>query len=277
MQSWARRRLDIKQCFEHGLHWRRRSNEGAKGTVLYIHGLGESGLCFESLMTDPRLQEWNHLVPDLPGYGKTPWCDEPLGLPDFASCLAELLPKWTDGRVVVVGHSMGGVIGTLLAEQLAGSAAELDGFVNVEGNISMGDCGFSAKAMGHSLDAWLDSGYGNLLEQIQTMDEPASINRAYGASAMLADPRAFHRNSRELVQLSVTEELAPRMAALPGVQLFAYGAPRGLASRSVELLAQHDIPSHGIEDTGHWFYLEQQDAFVASLLELLGRAAGSGQ
>lgn len=277
MESWARRRLDISQCFEHGLHWRRRPNEDAQGTLLYIHGLGESGLCFESLITDPRLQGWNHLVPDLPGYGKTPWCDEPLGLEDFASRLAELVAKLASGKLVVIGHSMGGVIGTLLAEQLAGTDAELDGFVNVEGNISIGDCGFSAKAAGQSLDVWLDSGYGNLLEQIQAMDEPASINRAYGASAMLADPRAFHRNSRELVQLSVTEELAPRMAALPGVQLFAYGTPRGLASRSVELLAQYDIPSHGVVDTGHWFYLEQQDAFVASLLEFLERAAGSGQ
>lgn len=277
MQSWARRRLDITQHFEHGLHWRRRSNEGALGTVLYIHGLGESGLCFESLMTDPRLQGWNHLVPDLPGYGKTPWCDEPLGLDDFASRLAELLPKLKDGKVVVIGHSMGGVIGTLLAERLAGTAAELDGFVNVEGNISMGDCGFSAKATGQSLDVWLDTGYDHLLEQIQMMDEPAAINRAYGASAMLADPRAFHRNSRELVQFSVAEELASRMAALPGAQLFAYGMPRGSASRSVELLAQHGVPAHGIDGTGHWFYLERQGTFVDLLLGLLDGVSGSGQ
>lgn len=276
MQSWIRRRLEITQGFEHGMHWRRRTHSDAKGTILYIHGLGESGLCFESLMTDPRLQDWNHLAPDLPGYGKSLWCPEPLGLQDFADRLRSLMKVLQISNVVLVGHSMGGVIGTLLMESLDDATVPLvAGFANVEGNISMGDCGFSARATGQSLDDWLDGGYGRLLEQIQSMDEDPAINRAYGASVMMGDPRAFHRNSRELVEMSVTEDLAPRMAALEVPKRFLYGSPRGMCSRSVELLAQFEIPRCGVEDTGHWFYLERQDAFVTPFLELLHEANGS--
>lgn len=277
MESWARRRLEIAQSFELGMHLRRRSNNAASGTILYIHGLGESGLCFESLMTDPRLQGWNHLAPDLPGYGKSFWGAEPLSLEDFAARLKDLLPLIADQRIVVVGHSMGGVIGTLLLEGLDGEEkARIDAFVNIEGNISMGDCGFSARATGHSLDAWLDGGFEKLLQQIQQMDEDPAINRAYGASVMMGDPRAFHLNGRELVSYSVAESLAPRLAALGLPTLFCYGTPRGLCSRSLELLRLNRVEMLGVEEAGHWFFLERQNAFVEPFLALLQGLDGRG-
>ncbi len=277
MQSWARRRLEISQSFELGMHLRRRANSAAGGTILYIHGLGESGLCFESLMTDPRLQGWNHLAPDLPGYGKSSWCPEPLSLEGFADRLKDLLPLITDQRIVLVGHSMGGVIGTLLLESMAAEErTRIAAFVDIEGNISIGDCGFSAKAAGHSLDAWLDGGYENLLMQIQQMQEDPAINRAYGASVMMGDPRAFHLNSRELVRHSAPEELAPRLAALGLRTLFCYGSPRGMCSRSLELLRLSQVETLGVDEAGHWFFLERQEAFVEPFLDFLQGLDGPG-
>lgn len=277
MQSWARRRLEIEQSLELGMHLRRRSNRDPLGTLLYIHGLGESGLCFESLMTDPRLQQWNHLAPDLPGYGKSFWCPEPLGLKDFARRLTELMGLVTDQRIVLVGHSMGGVIGTLLLESLdAEEMQRIAALVNVEGNIATGDCGFSAWATARSLDDWLDVGFSQLLVEIQQQEEDPAINRSYGASVAMCDPRAFHRNSRELVEMSAVEDLAPRLAAIDVAKIFFYGSPRGMCSRALELLARTEIPMHGIEDTGHWFYLEDQDAFVPPLVEFLRNLEGLG-
>jgi pimeloyl-ACP methyl ester carboxylesterase len=221
-------------------------------------------------MTDPRLQGWNHLAPDLPGYGKSFWAGEPLGLADFAERLKDLLPLISDQRIVVVGHSMGGVVGTLLMESLSGEDAKrIAAFVDIEGNISIGDCGFSAKAAGQSLDGWLDGGFEALLALIQGMDEDPAINRAYGASAMMADPRAFHLNSRELVQHSAAETLAPRLAALEHPTLFCYGFPRGMSSRSLELLQQSQIQTLGVDDAGHWFFLERPDAFVEPFVVFL--------
>ena len=46
-------------------------------TVLWIHGLGESGLCFERLLARPDLADWQHVVADLPGYGRTAWPTAP--------------------------------------------------------------------------------------------------------------------------------------------------------------------------------------------------------
>lgn len=275
MHSWARRRLGIGQSFELGIHLRRVTQGDAMGTLLYIHGLGESGLCFESLMTDPRLQQWHHLAADLPGYGKSFWSPDALGLEEFAQRLRALWPMLPDTKVVLVGHSMGGVIGTLLLESLGPEEKErVAGFVNVEGNISSGDCGFSAWATARSLDDWLDDGFAQLLEEIEQQEEIPRINRSYGASVAMCDPRAFHRNSRELVRMSVAEDLAPRLAALRVPTLFLYGKPRGMCSRSLEMLAAAGIDMHGFENTGHWFYLERQEAVVDRLLDFLPPTGG---
>lgn len=55
---------------------------GGRGTVFWIHGLGESGLCFERVLARPELHGFRHLVPDLPGYGRRPWpfVDQPAEL-----------------------------------------------------------------------------------------------------------------------------------------------------------------------------------------------------
>jgi len=73
----------IRHRFEHGLYVREREAHQAQppaGALLYIHGLGESGLCFEPLLASPRLATWRQLTIDLPGYGKSPWRDARPGL-----------------------------------------------------------------------------------------------------------------------------------------------------------------------------------------------------
>jgi alpha-beta hydrolase superfamily lysophospholipase len=67
----------IRQYHFDGMHVRFYESENPAGSILYIHGLGESGLCFEQLISDKRLREWTHIVHDLPGYGKSPWTVSP--------------------------------------------------------------------------------------------------------------------------------------------------------------------------------------------------------
>jgi len=86
----------------------------ASPALLWVHGLGESGLCFEAIARHPALGAWRHLVPDLPGYGRSAWPPEPLPLDAQADALAAWLEARGEAAVVVVGHSLGGVIGGLV-------------------------------------------------------------------------------------------------------------------------------------------------------------------
>jgi pimeloyl-ACP methyl ester carboxylesterase len=258
----------IQHHIEEGMFLRhRRAPNPARGSILYIHGLGESGLGFEDLIQDPRLDRWHHLVPDLPGYGRSAWTAAPLGLEDQADLLGRWLETRGDGPVVVVGHSMGGVVGLRLCERFPRAVRA---FFNVEGNVSSHDCGFSRKVGGHSLEGLVAGGLDSILEGIYHAGREDLPLRGYYASMRLCDPRLLHRNSLELVALSTEEQLAARQAALSIPHAYVLGSPRGTGAHSQALLTAAGVPWNAIEDAGHWPFLDQSDAFLDRLVHFLG-------
>ena len=88
--------------------WHREGGEGAQRLVL-IHGMGANADVWMPL--EKHLQgRW--LAPDLRGHGRSPHA-APYSFAGYAADVAELLSQ--DEEVTVVGHSMGGVVGMLLA------------------------------------------------------------------------------------------------------------------------------------------------------------------
>ncbi len=235
--------------------------------VLYIHGLGESALCFEDLLRHPRLAAYRHLAPDLPGYGKSPWSRVPRRLEEQAEWLGQWLRESIDEPVVVLGHSMGGVIGLMLAER---HPNQVRAFFNVEGNISLEDCGFSGPIAAFDRQEFLEVGLQRTLEAIYRDGLKDAALRRYFVSMCLCDPRLLHLHSEELVALSRGEELASRLSALKIPQLYLRGDPRGTQSYSRSLLNGAGVPTKRVLDAGHWPFLDQPEAFVETFLEFLG-------
>lgn len=269
MNFWPERRFRIEHTIENGMFLRRLPAAKPLGTLLYIHGLGESGLCFERLISDRRLDRWTHLAADLTGYGKSFWAADALTLEEHADRLEELLAAADAGPAVVVGHSMGGVVGTLLGEK---TPRRMRAFVNVEGNISPPDCNFCSRAVRHSPEEWLAGGYAEVLDGLyREQRENPAVLRPYSASIQMCDPRAFHLNSGELVEASGAEILARRMAAIDRPAIYFFGAPRGAGDQSRDLLSRAGVEMVGIPDSGHWPFLDQHEIFVIELLAFLDR------
>ena len=89
--------------------------EGGSGEPLLVllHGLGATGDVW-TRWTPLLAQRWpgRWLAPDLPGHGASP----PLAaytFEDFATAVADIIPP--GARIVVLGHSLGGVVGIALA------------------------------------------------------------------------------------------------------------------------------------------------------------------
>ncbi len=265
MAGFRPRQFQMIRGFDGRLHQRLLEPSAAAGTILYIHGLGESGLCFEQLMADERLAHWRHLAVDLEGYGKSAWAAEPLSLDQHAETLGRLIEQ--PDLLVVLGHSMGGVIGTRLCQRLG---AGVSGFINVEGNISLPDCGYSGRAVKFSLDEWLAGGFGRVLDAIYAHEgESTEVRRAYGASILMCDPRTYHRNSQQLVEVSSAETGARSLADLEAKVIYIHGSPRGTCERSLELLDQAGIDKIRIDGAGHWPFLDQHDVFVETMTGFL--------
>lgn len=236
--------------------------------VTWLHGLGESSLCFAAIARHPALAGFRHRVVDLPGYGRSPWPQEAYSLDEAASQLAARLTDAGEPSVII-GHSMGGVIGQLLAER-----APIRALVNVEGNLSLGDCTFSGRAAAMDVEAFAAGGFDELRDWVYDRGHGSPALRGYYASMRFADPRVFHRHAQELIQYSRVETMAARDAGLPMPALYVAGTPDGICQRSKDLLQAAGALWHSIEPAGHWPFLDQPDAFaevVAGFLSSLGR------
>lgn len=263
-----RRALPVVELLD-GFVTRLLGDPSAEGDLLWIHGLGESGLCFERVAADPRLSSWRHLIPDLAGYGRTPWPPEPRSLEDHARRLARWLETVGRERFAVVGHSMGGAIGQLLCESLAASERRPLAFFNVEGNLSAGDCTYSSRVESWGLDDFVARGFDELTGAVAERGAEDAAHRAYHASLCFADPRTLHLNSIELVSLSGREEMATRFAGLDLPKRYLGGGDGGVCELSLELLRDAGEKPVLLPEAGHWPFLDQPDRFCEQLLSFL--------
>jgi pimeloyl-ACP methyl ester carboxylesterase len=255
------------QTVEHGMFVRTMPGDPKLPSLVFVHGLGESGLCFEPVVRHPRLQPWRRYVVDLPGYGRSAWA-APISLEGLADHLAAWMRAAHPGEPFIpVGHSMGGVVALLLAER---HPDLLDGVIDVDGNKSLGDCTFSSQAACQSLGPFENGGFDALRSKVYAAGGRDMAQRGYYASLRFCDPRAFHRHSVELVERSGREDLAMRLASLSLPKLYVAGQPGGACARSMELLREAEVPHIAIAPSGHWPFLDQPDAFVAALEAFLG-------
>ena len=92
-----------------------RHDFGGDPVLLLLHGLGATGEVWHDLLE--RNWPGETLAPDLPGHGRSPRAGEYT----FASMAAEVAALVPPGRqVVVLGHSLGGVLALMLADAAYG-------------------------------------------------------------------------------------------------------------------------------------------------------------
>lgn len=244
-----------------------RCEAAGTGSVVWIHGLGESGLGFESIAPLLVTPHRRHLIPDLPGYGRSGWRQRPLTLIEAADLLAEWIESRRASPACLVGHSMGGVLALLLAER---HPAVVRAIVDVEGNKSGLDCAFSGPVAVVAPGEFEEEGLDGLRARVLQSAAADPALEGYATSLRLADPRQFHAHAVELVRLSRSESLADRLGALDCPTLFVAGVPRGVCLRSLELLEGAGVRVEELRPAGHWPFLDMPHRFsriVSSFLD----------
>jgi pimeloyl-ACP methyl ester carboxylesterase len=241
--------------------------KGSGPEVVWIHGLGEWSLSFDATTRHAALSAFAHTLPDLPGYGRSPWPETaPDDGSDSLALLADRLAAWVAERppAVLIGHSMGGVLATLVAERTAVRAV-----VDVDGNLSRGDCTYSAQAARYTAQDFAAHGLASMRDEVYRDGTTDPALRGYHGALHLASPFVFHRNAVDLVRLSVSETLAGRLAAVRAPKLFVAGVPDGICAHSRALLDRHGVRWVGLSPAGHWVYVDQPDAFAAAVASFL--------
>ncbi|GAB4530030.1 MAG: alpha/beta fold hydrolase [Anaerolineales bacterium] len=95
------------------IHYKTLGNPNRQMALL-IHGWSSSWYALSPLMS-ALSQRFYCVAVDLPGYGQSPPLGERATIPAYVELMARLCEELSNNPVVLVGHSMGGMIGLTLA------------------------------------------------------------------------------------------------------------------------------------------------------------------
>lgn len=137
-------------------------------TLLILHGIGDSSDNYTQFLEQPVSENINILIPDLLGFGNS-ICDDRYKDFLFDTQLKILLEHIDQlskersihlGKIIVMGHSMGGDLSVLLCRRESFLKPDIVGLVNVEGSLTKDDTFVSRPAyeaaMANEFELWFD-------------------------------------------------------------------------------------------------------------------------
>lgn len=260
----------------------RHNNLGAaRPTILFIHGLGESGLSFQEVFNDQALAGTNLLVPDLAGYGRSSGAAD-LSLDAHVARLwktlraIEQVSGFTLDKLSVIGHSMGGDIATLLCD--ADSEKRIQKLVNIEGDLTEFDVFISNQAVraqeSGRFSTWFESEFKDELVLGTWGAKYGASCKRYFASLCFARPEAFLANAMELYRRNTSgdresgNDIGRRHVALALPRVYCYGT-RSIAPETVEFLHRHNLNSKAFAEAFHWPMIDRAAEFYAFVRDFI--------
>ncbi len=123
--------------------------KGRGESILLIHGLGCLKESFEGIWSLPRFRRHAILALDLPGFGDyNRKKNFSYTLEEHAEVWRLVVEKLGLQRIHLVGHSMGGAVGLLVAKRVP---SKIMSFTSLESNLIGADCTTSREAIAYTL------------------------------------------------------------------------------------------------------------------------------
>jgi pimeloyl-ACP methyl ester carboxylesterase len=202
--------------------------------------------CFKDVWDFPDYQQYSILAVDLPGFGGS---DRPLNfsyhMEEQATIIKLLIQHLNLDRIHVVGHSMGGAIGILLAREIK---PIVKSFICLEGNLVSEDCTVSREAVRYSLPDFLSTGF----QLMQCL----SKNDAY----------PFYRSAESLVNWSDSGKLLEFFLGLDISKYYIFGAQNAGAPVMSKLTS---VSKLAIPNAGHSMMTDNPSRFYSELLHCI--------
>jgi pimeloyl-ACP methyl ester carboxylesterase len=196
-----------------------------------------------------------------------------------------MLASFGTGEITLVGHSLGGILGTLWSGQDGNRL--IRSLVNVEGNLTAADASFSKNAafafeqFRGNHKSWRKWFFSEFTEH-QILDRSgnrSSINRFYG-SLLFARPEAFLANSLEMMEQSRNPKengetiIGETYRSLVIPKIYLWGM-ESLSAQTRTFLAGERLLNRGFPGAGHWPMIDASDDFYSALADFLTCEASS--
>ena len=232
--------------------------QGPAPALLYLHGVGASKDDFLGAASYQGLRNYCLVALDFPGCAGTPYPeDREWGVGDLVRITDQLTRALDLSDFVIVGHSLGGLVGLLYSHQHPG---KVTAFVNIEGNMSSEDCFLTRPVARLSFSDFLGTQHLQNL-RLKFRNAPDNATRAWAeALGPQVSPRAFYDYSVSTVDWSDKQDLLAMFSALPVPRLFIYGSVNSHLSYLARL-RQSDAVVVEVSDSGHWPHLDNPEFF----------------
>ena len=257
-----------------------RHNEISPGriTLLFLHGLGDCGLCFQEVFEDRHFDKFNIIVPDLIGYGKSSEsANGDYGFKSHINKLWKIIEDLKLHDLIVIGHSMGGDIATLLCA--SDKKNKIVKFANIEGNITQFDLFISREAVKAAEEGnfthWF---YDEFMKSkvIEDWGQKYPSCRRYHSSLRNCRTDAFLANARELFNRNTKlpeknkSETGRIYCSLSIPKVFCYGT-ESVSSGTIDFLKENNLEHQVFDNAFHWLMTDKAKVFYSFLYEFVSR------
>lgn len=240
-------------------------------TLLFLHGLGESGLSFLEAFDEHELSnKVNVVIPDLLGYGRSSAAaGNDYSFDAHLERIWQLVSDFKLREIYLIGHSMGGDLATLMCEQ--DQEKRIKGLVNVEGNLTPEDAFISRQAAWAAKRPGFDEWFrGDFMHKTVLEASQRTSWRRYYASLWFCRSEAFKANATELYKMSLPIEgklaciAGERYLKLKVKKIFCWGED-SLKPVTQDLLVKKKIENQSFRGAGHWLMIDCQEEFYQFL------------
>jgi len=262
------------------LYYRCNDIKPNRKSLLFVHGLGDSGLSFEDVYKDKRFENYNLVVPDHIGYGRSSSASDKndYSYQSHVNRLWKLIEELKLNNIILVGHSMGGDLTTLLCQ--SDKMGLIKKYVNIEGDITQFDLTISKAAVQANksgrFERWFESGlkYNVVFKSLGHLRS----GRIYYASLSFCRPEALLENAIELVNRNnalsgkFKSEIGKIYGELAIPRVFCYGTD-SLSKESIEFLNQNNLESKAFEGIGHCPMADCSEDFYSFLYDYINEGS----
>lgn len=211
--------------------------------VWFHPALGDSHLTFRHAFTSELLARARVLAYDPPGHGASPPRRKGLTLTQAARLWCEVIQRFSGSRpVVLIGHSMAGIVASHAASRLHRAPALV---IGVEANLTPADAYFTGLAAEFKEPSAF---YATLRSRVLQMARKDVGSRRFACSLEFADPMTLWTLGR-----SVAAQRDPggafRRLSCPKLH---YWDRSGTSKDARNYLAKHRLPNRSLSGMGHW-------------------------
>ncbi|MCB0337885.1 MAG: alpha/beta hydrolase [Bdellovibrionales bacterium] len=225
-----------------------RRRPGSGDALLLLHGLQSHSQLFDAVFTHPEFSAFDLIAPDFIGFGQSSKpTDSPYDLTYLSQCILQLCETLQLERFHIVGHSLGGMIGTVLLNTAAHEVLSLS---SLEGNLSGADCGASRIVAQLPFPEFQNSYYPELKASLQSADEPSAVLRR--AALETIPDYVFFNTSKAIVASSESEQLLATFTTSDTPRCLLIGDNSHFASRPQAI----GLTIHEISKSGHFMILD---------------------